>query len=1175
MAYAAEQTQEEYTLYVTNMPYELNEEGLLEIFNYYGTVKSHFSRGNWAYITYNTYRDAESAIRDLNGVPPLRMKVSFGKRLKDDVGYNNISIPVTEKEPDVQSTKNVTTPNKSMTSTMERTKPSDVVNTLESNSGMLKPIAEQNRLPNGICKDADPYQCSNTLWTRGQYTVTPDGKRHVSLGRGYSTYEIPEPIPEIADHFNKVYEKRIFGLYEYGKDELQDKVGKCRVCSKLSKFFCERCHVFYCTKNCQVTDWPTHKIDCEAIPALVTAANFIPVELQQSKQEQTAIRSKRINDYSHPRPPHKLIESLKISNGNCAESNGSRNPELKSDVADVANNLRAKIAKQKTTRAQDVLKKASVTPEREPNPLVEKPLDRQIVNNDSPKSLNNSKNDWEKTEKEICTFTKNKDKITKINEEREFLSDSKFTDVKIVVSMNREYWVQKVEDENDLQQLMVNLQEKAAMAQKVTPTIGCIYAAKYEHLWHRAVVKSIDPIIVHYIDYGNDEILDSDDFREIHELTFTRRFAAKIRLTKDAYDVLKNLNYDDVISVKPTSIDPDKTINVIVQGENNASTLNNGKTDKETHDVRFTPKTNNKTADTKATTTPITALDTPTVIIQLKSVVNTVDIGAIGVLDVHRKIENNTYGITFLPNNAVVDYAQLLNDLPMKCAEVAQNSDHKPNVGDFVCGLRSGNECDWLRGYALSSSEIAVIEETGFAKIDKTVACPKEYLNICAFGVLCELVDNKHELIEKEQYEFKVTARLNQDTIEIDILHGKNTMKANIKVWTPNLKNARKSDSSNKALQFSELRSGDKVVISTYRSPVHYFVRSLGSEEVEYYCRIMRDVGICAQKAPPLKDMPTVGQMVLAQYDDDNFYRAIVTKVQDENITISYIDYGNIQVTHIKKLKVISDDLKQLRCCSSKIILKDVPSDIPLTKEANEYLSVLVGNEVPLTCKFDGVPSKDGVYLERSNGESVNKHINELIMPASKKTVDDNMCYTSTDLVTVPLGNAGDTIHALTLYNINDGYQYAMCPFDSELIVHVYEVMPKMIAEYCEANEYYIPRDKELCLAAYLNGWYRAACITRNHTSTSSAIFFIDFGNTEIVSHKNIRRMPKDFITPDAMANICNVINVAPTDSEGRYPPDVEEKIKKCIIPESTVKIKIVRFDEKTGQYYVELPLIS
>lgn len=46
------------------------------------------------------------------------------------------------------------------------------------------------------------------FYFRGMITVTPDGKRHVSLGRGYTLYEFPEPYPKIENHISTIYERR-------------------------------------------------------------------------------------------------------------------------------------------------------------------------------------------------------------------------------------------------------------------------------------------------------------------------------------------------------------------------------------------------------------------------------------------------------------------------------------------------------------------------------------------------------------------------------------------------------------------------------------------------------------------------------------------------------------------------------------------------------------------------------------------------------------------------------------------------------------------------------------------------------------------------------------------------------------------------------------------------------
>lgn len=50
----------------------------------------------------------------------------------------------------------------------------------------------------------------------------------------------------------------------------QDAIGTCKVCSKKTKYTCERCNTFYCSRTCQVTNWSKHKLECEAIPYVLS-----------------------------------------------------------------------------------------------------------------------------------------------------------------------------------------------------------------------------------------------------------------------------------------------------------------------------------------------------------------------------------------------------------------------------------------------------------------------------------------------------------------------------------------------------------------------------------------------------------------------------------------------------------------------------------------------------------------------------------------------------------------------------------------------------------------------------------------------------------------------------------------------------------------------------------------
>lgn len=299
--------------------------------------------------------------------------------------------------------------------------------------------------------------------------------------------------------------------------------------------------------------------------------------------------------------------------------------------------------------------------------------------------------------------------------------------------------------------------------------------------------------------------------------------------------------------------------------------------------------------------------------------------------------------------------------------------------------------------------------------------------------------------------------------------------------------------------------------------------------------------------APFLKEPPVVGQMVIAQYADENYYRAIVNLI-----------------------------FKKLRSCTTKVTLKDVSKDVPMTKEVSDYLACLVATEIPLLCTFDGIPSQDGVYLKRHNEKTVNKIISELLVPTTRETCEeDKTCYMMEHLSIVDLGKVGDVVEGLVLYSVEDGYRYAICPLDYDLMTHVFDIMPEKITAFCETTDHYIPRKSELCLALYADKWYRGVCLNPRYSPTTCIVFFVDFGNSEIVKHKDIRLMPKDFITPCALANICNIVNIAPTDSNGQYSSEIKKRISELIIPDNFIKIKIVDCELESKIYSVELPLVK
>lgn len=126
--------------------------------------------------------------------------------------------------------------------------------------------------------------------------------------------------------------------------------------------------------------------------------------------------------------------------------------------------------------------------------------------------------------------------------------------------------------------------------------------------------------------------------------------------------------------------------------------------------------------------------------------------------------------------------------------------------------------------------------------------------------------------------------------------------------------------------------------------------------------------------------------MVIAPYDDGNYYRAmIMTKMQGNKATIVYVDFGNFKDINMDELREIPDDLAIKRSCSARLMLKDIPRNGPMSEEVDAYLRDLIGREEPLVCTYEDGLFKNGVELTTSSGENVNDRIKQLLVPNWKQ----------------------------------------------------------------------------------------------------------------------------------------------------------------------------------------------
>ncbi|XP_034948713.1 uncharacterized protein [Chelonus insularis] len=1136
-----------YSLYVTNLPAELDENGIKNVFNKFGTVTGILVANDlkFAFVSYDTYAEAEAAIANLDHKPPLDLYVEFRKNKI----HENRSVPTTEKDFE---------PVKIIESQDHRYNYSRFLRPLEARPENFKlPPPEMSpyyyNYPKGRFVhpsmsefyDNIPYPETNALWSRGKVIVDPAGQRHVALGRGYVHYHIPDPFPEVERQLNRVYEKRMPNSYVHGNDELSDQIGQCLACLKNAIYSCKSCGGSYCSPECQAADWPKHRTQC-MIPSLIQTSNPNTSNKNVVNTKISTVSSQDFDDTSS-----KLSDKQKLI--------GSSDSSIKSDTSEKKKKIdlasRLEISRKSVSQVHD--------------------------------------RDFE--------FRRN---------ENSFLSSVDFISVQIVVV--HKYGLLSVQKTSDIEKLMDLMAKLTTMSEKFekvkNPVVGKIYAAIYDGIWHRIILLDFSSTLqIDYIDYGTiEEVTGPIELRDIGELANIPRFSRIIRIRPQYQEKYKNLKETDTIEVRMIDVDNDGIINVdILDKIQNHETIPTPlERPKKLIHIEAKPKPlklsqaeilsksveqidleNNKTIESlqKKIVSPVkppveqsvkspvkesfkspmkqneNITDFPNILATLKKGVNQV------VGEITERINKESVIAAILYDEVQDEYTQLMEPLKNDCDNLkSQYTNFKPQVNDLVCGFKS-DDGFWRRGRVLSTSPtitIASIDEGLKCDVDAVIPVPPKYSKIHPFTII---LTSKVDLSNMNTVIFKVFEDKSCTSSSDSFLRGElienPTITFEIRSW--NLL----------ASPIVAIKNGSKVSIQSYRSPSILCIRSLEDNEVERYHRVIQDTAKACQIALDLTTIPEVGDMVMAQFLDENYYRAIVLEIEKKpenpKIKVNYVDFGNNEVTTLKKLKVLPAKLKKEPYCAKKVTLKGI-KNVPPSEKAIFYLESIADQETPYILHFsDSIDN--GVTLKNLQGTVVNDTINEFLEPnwQKKEETNDEDYLKLENMEVGKLGKVGEVVKAYFLAPIEPGFKYVFASIDTELIAHISQVLPELLTEYCNKSEFYIPRNNELCIAKYENEWYRGCCIKPSLTPDSAEIYFLDYGNIAEVKHQDLRMMKDDFLKPSALGLICNTLDFVKTKNS----KELLEKLDSLLIPNEIYSLHILKYEDT--EWTVEFPEIK
>ncbi|XP_061412110.1 tudor domain-containing protein 1 isoform X1 [Lethenteron reissneri] len=320
------------------------------------------------------------------------------------------------------------------------------------------------------------------------------------------------------------------------------------------------------------------------------------------------------------------------------------------------------------------------------------------------------------------------------------------------------------------------------------------------------------------------------------------------------------------------------------------------------------------------------------------------------------------------------------------------------------------------------------------------------------------------------------------------------------------------------------------------------------TEFAEELAKVMAMVACLGSEPEPPKVSPCVGQVVSAQYLEDNvWYRAMILDVVSEDtVKVCYMDFGNCECLKVSRLRAIPHALlklpaQALRCCLSGIR----PVCDAWSVEATGLLVGLVSGEILRARVVARDARTSTLEVKLGLAEDPVCDFSELLVRhgvAALAAPDEISPPPSAAhcIMEFPVG----VQFSVTVTDVqHPGHFYCIRLVDSE-IQALQEVLVE-VASYCDRTKPqpdFLPKPGQLCCARYSsNGsWYRARVLACDGELVR--VEYPDFGNSEEVGVQDLRPLDGDghLLRCPFMAFRCSLAGVLPVDSDSWSPESTE-----------------------------------
>lgn len=723
-----------------------------------------------------------------------------------------------------------------------------------------------------------------------------------------------------------------------------------------------------------------------------------------------------------------------------------------------------------------------------------------------------------------------KELTTHVSEEtEEITANEKF---KVVVShadSPAQFWIQKIDEISQLNELQKELQKAVSTYPAVDKVLeeGSLYAVIYDNVWHRAQVIDSDEEIatVRFIDYGKTDVVNNkpDNVKVLPDSMKTKKiFGIKCRLDVIPVD---SEDWNDEIC---------KWMHGLKSHENLEASLI----------VDSDPK----------------RID---LYIDGKSVIDTLVEEGKGVkVHYEEELVEEIVDVELDPRSAFISHINSLSDFyvqeekSVSDLEKIQDRLLVANMFPKVSDVKEGTLCvamytdnDWYRARVIKQDEskikVLFIDYGNNAEVTEIRAVPEDIASIPPLAKKCSLIKPYYASHWPEEAfdNFCELAAEGATIFLMDILkEGETTI---IKLTLKNEDIAEK------------LASPVSVFVCNINSPTEFWVqKEESSAEVDKIQEKLVDAENYSQVAAK------EGLLCVAKFpDDEQWYRSQIISHNENETQVLFIDYGNSSVC--TEIRALPEDLAAVEPLAKKCSLKlPSPNDEWSQNAFDEFCNISEDGNVALFLDVieDNETAIVNLFLGKENiaQKLISKtEVEENVVPEKLSTIEEDT--REEEIVPVQEATPEKMVTSKVTPEVTSEVASEATSKQEEIAqipVSVFISQLNSTQDFCVQNEDCAEKLEEIGeqLFAFENtpavtepivgsiysalypcddSWYRAKVISSSGNETN--VFFIDYGNTSSV--KELRVLSDELRDLPALAKKCSL----------KLPNDVSEWPEKCL----------------------------